>query len=110
MTWSAYAYLTQDTIREAFHHLGYPDYFRIELAFAKLIGAVLLLVPVAQRIKEWTYAGFTITFVSAFIAHFASGDAVSFRMLPVIFLILLLISYFMYHKWHDRVNTINISA
>jgi len=83
MTYSAYAYLTQTAMQEGFHHLGYPDYFRVELAIAKLLGAILLLAPLSSvgigtsveaRVKEWTYAGFTFTFISAFIAHRASGD------------------------------------
>jgi len=98
MVYSAYAYLTSAAIHQAFQHLGFPDYFRVELAIAKLIGAVLLLAPVATRIKEWVYAGFAMTFVSAFIAHTASGDPVANRMAPVIFLILLITSYLAYHK------------
>ena len=98
MTYSAYMYLTQDAIAKAFHHLGFPDYFRIELAIAKLIGAVLLLVPVPPRVKEWTYAGFTIVFISAVIAHTASGDPVANRITPAIFLVILVVSYITYHK------------
>lgn len=82
----------------AFHHLGYPDYFRIELAIGKIIGAILLLAPLAVRIKEWAYAGFAITFMSAFIAHTASGDPVANRIMPLIFLVLLIVSYTTYHK------------
>ncbi|TZF81352.1 DoxX family protein [Pedobacter sp. BS3] len=98
MIYSAYAYLTQPALKGAFHHLGYPDYFRVELALAKLIGAILLLVPVISRVKEWTYAGFAITFISAFIAHSASGDPLNYRLMPLIFLALLIVSYITYHK------------
>ena len=98
MVYSAYAYLTQPAMQQAFQHLGYPDYFRVELAIAKLIGAILLIAPISSRIKEWAYAGFAITFVSAFIAHTASGDPVNYRMMPVIFLVLLIVSYVSYHK------------
>jgi hypothetical protein len=34
---------------------------------------VLLLAPVGSRLKEWAYAGFAITLVSALIANFAVG-------------------------------------
>ena len=98
MLYSSYAYLTQDALVQAFHHLGYPDYFRVELAVGKLLGAILLIAPVASRIKEWVYAGFIITFISAFIAHTASGDPVNNRIMPVIFLALLVASYVTYHK------------
>ena len=100
MLFAGYSYLTQDAIRQAFHHLGFPDYFRIELAVAKLIGAVLLLVPLTIRIKEWVYAGFAITFISAFIAHTASGDPISNQISPIIAILLLVVSYVTYHRWH----------
>ena len=105
MLYSAYAYLTQDAMTQAFHHLGYPDYFRVELAIGKVLGAILLIAPVSAKIKEWVYAGFVITFISAFIAHTASADPVNYRMMPVIFLVLLIVSYFTYHKSNLPVKT-----
>jgi hypothetical protein len=98
MAYSAYAYITQDAMRMAFQHLGYPDYFRVELAIFKIIGAVLLLAPVAKKVKEWTYPGFAVIFISAFIAHSASGDPVAVRMMPLIFLALLVVSYITYQR------------
>jgi hypothetical protein len=71
---TAYAQLALPQVAEAFAHLGFPDYFRVELAWAKLVGVVLLLAPVPARLKEWAYAGFAITLVSALIAHFSVGD------------------------------------
>ena len=53
---------------EASTRLGFTDYFRVELAWAKLLGAVLLLAPVPARLKEWAYAAFAITLGSALIA------------------------------------------
>lgn len=71
---TAYAQLNLPQVAEAFTHLGFPGYFRIELAFAKLLGVLVLLAPVAARLKEWAYAGFAFTIVSALIAHVAVGD------------------------------------
>ncbi len=71
---TGYAQLRLPQVAEAFTHLGFPDYFRVELALAKLLGVALLLAPVHARLKEWAYAGFAITLVSALIAHFAVGD------------------------------------
>ena len=71
---TAYAQLALPQVAEAFARLGFPDYFRVELAWAKLLGVVLLLAPVPARLKEWAYAGFAITLVSALIAHFSVGD------------------------------------
>jgi hypothetical protein len=71
---TAYAQLSLPQVAEAFTRLGFPDYFRVELAWAKLLGVVLLLAPVSARLKEWAYAGFAITLGSALIAHLAVGD------------------------------------
>lgn len=98
MVFSAYSYLTNETIKQAFQHLGFPDYFRVELAIAKILGAIILLIPVKGQIKEWAYAGFTFTFISAFIAHTASGDPINNRVGPIVFLMVLAVSYWMYQK------------
>jgi hypothetical protein len=74
MTFTAYAQLALPQVAESFTHLGFPAYFRIELACAKLIGVVLLLAPVPARLKEWAYCGFAINLVSALIAHLSVGD------------------------------------
>ena len=71
---TAYAQLSLPQVAEAFTRLGFPTYFRVELAWAKLLGVVLLLAPVSARLKEWAYAGFAFTLGSALIAHFAVGD------------------------------------
>jgi hypothetical protein len=71
---TAYAQLRLPQVAGAFTHLGFPAYFRVELAWAKLAGVVLLLAPVPGRLKEWAYAGFAIVLGSALIAHFSVGD------------------------------------
>ena len=71
---TAYAQLQLPQVATAFTHLGFPDYFRVELSWAKFLGIALLLAPVPARLKEWAYAGFAITLVSALIAHLAVGD------------------------------------
>jgi hypothetical protein len=73
---TAYAQLCLPQVSEAFVRLGFPNYFRIELALAKLAGIVALLAPVPARVKEWAYAGFAITLISALIAHLAIGEGV----------------------------------
>src|SRR5262245_6577530 len=74
MGFTAYAQIRLPQVAEAFTHLGFPDYFRVELTWAKVLGVVLLLAPVPARLKEWAYAGFAITLASALIAHLAAGD------------------------------------
>ncbi|RYZ06689.1 MAG: DoxX family protein [Myxococcales bacterium] len=74
MGFTAYAQLNLPQVAQAFSHLGFPDYFRIELSWAKLLGVALLLAPVPARLKEWAYAGFAFDLGSAVIAHVAVGD------------------------------------
>jgi hypothetical protein len=84
---------------EGIHHLGFPDYFRIELVVFKVIGGVLLILPkVPARVKEWAYVGFAINFLSASIAH-GVVDGINFQTLfPLIILAILIVSYTHYHK------------
>lgn len=42
---------------------------------------------------EWAYAGFTITLISAFVAHVSVGDSADKVMAPVIAAVLLGLSY-----------------
>ena len=74
MGFTAYAQLTLPQVAEAFARLGFPDYFRVELSWAKLLGVVMLVAPVPPRLKEWAYAGFAINLASALIAHLSIGD------------------------------------
>lgn len=98
MIFSSYSDLCDPEVAKAIDHLGFPGYFRIELGILKIIGIILLLAPVPSFMKEWAYAGFTITFVSAFIAHTASGDPVQNRIAPLVILFFLLRSYFSYRR------------
>lgn len=97
MLMSGVMYFTSPEAVEGFAKLGFPDWFRVELGSAKLLGAVALLVPIAGRYKEWVYAGFTVNFVSAVIAHLAINDAAHVGG-PIFALVLLLASYFFYRK------------
>jgi len=91
-------YFFNPSVTKEFMHLGFPDYLRIELATAKMIGAfALILTIVPNRIKEWTYAGFAIVFISATIAHIAVDGAPS-AIPPVITFLLLVISYVYFTK------------
>ena len=75
-------------------HLGLPNYLRLELAIAKLLGLAVLLAPrVPTSVREWAYAGFAIVLVSATVAHYASGDGVPHALEPLGFLVVLLVSH-----------------
>ena len=50
MGFTAYAQLTLPQVAEMFRHLGFPDYFRVELSWVKFLGIALLLAPVSARL------------------------------------------------------------
>jgi hypothetical protein len=80
---TAYAQLRLSQVAAAFTHLGFPDYFRVQLSWAKLLGVALILAPAPARLKEWAYAGFAFDLGSALIAHLAVGDRVAAWGWPV---------------------------
>ncbi|MDF3820953.1 DoxX family protein [Leptospira sp. 96542] len=99
MLLSGVSYFANPSIAESFQHLGFPDYFRVELGIAKLLGAVVLLIPkIFRQLKEWAYAGFGITFLSASYSHIQSGDPVSLVVPPIVFFGILVLSYVYFQK------------
>lgn len=90
---SAVMYFTAPEMAANFQRMGFPDFFRVELGAAKILGVIALLAPGLDRLREWAYAGFAITVVSAFILHVTMGDPLSAVLAPVIALALLLASY-----------------
>ena len=102
---TAYAQLRLPQVAEAFTQLGFPDYFRVELALAKLLGIVLLLAPVPARLKEWAYAGFAFNLVSAIIAHFSIGDIPLAFVPSTITSVLWVLSYFFWRRLTMKTNT-----
>lgn len=97
---SGFATLTSQEMKVTYQHLGFnADVFRVEIALAKIIGAILLILPLIKgRLKEWVYAGFTIILISASLAHYGAGDPVANIIVPLLFAIVLLASYFTYRK------------
>ena len=88
-----------DLAKQGIAHLGYPDYFRIELTIFKVLGGLALLIPsIPRRIKEWAYFGFALDFISAFIGHVTVDGFNGQAMFPLVMLIFLIISYVYYHK------------
>lgn len=84
--------LLKPEVKVSMQHLGFPDYFRIELGITKFIGAVFLWLP-SRLLKESAYIGFSIMFASASLAHFVVGDPVSKVIAGLVFLAILIVSY-----------------
>ncbi len=80
--------------RQGIMQLGYPLYFIPLLAVFKVAGTLALIIPaVPNRVKEWAYAGLMIDFICAFVSIVAVGGFSGIALLPVVFMILLVISY-----------------
>lgn len=91
---------------EGTRHLGYPDYFRMMLTVFKVIGALVLILPVIKgRFKEWAYAGFGITMISATVSHWAVDGLGGQTIFPMVFFGILAVSYICYHKLNSSVTT-----
>jgi hypothetical protein len=92
MIFIAFETLTKPEVKVSMEHLGFPDYFRIEIGITKLIGALFLWLPV-RLLKESAYIGFAIMFASASLAHFVVGDPAGKVIAGLVFLAILIVSY-----------------
>ena len=105
MLFSAYNYFTNPATADGFQTLGFPVYFPIELGIAKVLGAILLLVPqIPYKVKEWAYAGFGITFISAAIAHYYNQDGAAAIITPLVMLLILAVS----NVYKDKLKAKNL--
>jgi len=94
------SYLVSQKAAEAFIHLGFPGYFLKELGVAKIICALVLILPLVRAtLKGWAYTGAFIVFVSAIIAHL-SIDSTKTALQPLFALCLCILSVF----FHQRIN------
>ena len=95
---------TQEAIQILHDGLGYPVYFIQFISIAKLIGAIVILIPGLNRsVKEWAYAGLFFDLAGAIY----SGVASSGRFDPMMFMMLLwilpgIVSYYYWHKKNKR--------
>jgi len=90
---------------EGITHLGYPIYFIAILAIFKVLGSFALIMPrVPRRIKEWAYAGFGIDFISATASMWIVDGFSLVVLFPVVFLIILALSYISYNKLHANIQ------
>jgi len=81
-----------------FAHLGYPQYLLPFIGVAKILAVITILVPGFPRLKEWAYAGLVFDLIGALYSHLAVGDPPSTWIFPVIGLVLVGGSYFLYRR------------
>ncbi len=86
---------TQNVI-DAASSLGYPLYFFTLLGVFKILGAVALLLPNSfEKIRLLAYFGFAVDFIFASFSHYSINDTMVNILVPLIFLTILSISYFL---------------
>lgn len=73
-------------VRASLTALGYPLYFATLLGVWKALGAVAILVPRFERLKEWAYAGMVFDLSSAAISHAVVGDPLGNVLVPLVLL------------------------
>jgi len=84
---SSYTYLFSKVTIEGIKELGFPDFFRIQLAVLKLIAVFLLLIPIVPiQIKEWTYAGVGL------FSHLKHRDSIGILIILIILFAILCVS------------------
>lgn len=88
----------QEAGKEALRHLGYPFYLLTMAGVAKILGVIAILQTRFNTIKEWAFAGFTISFVFAFWSRAYMGDAIGLLLPPVIMLVYLFAIYFLWKR------------
>ncbi len=99
MGFSGVAYLTNPDIKVEFAKTGFPDFFRVELAVAKILGVLVLVLPmIPTKIKDAAYAGFGIVLISAAVAHAGIGDDATKVSTPLVVMGILAVSYIYLHK------------
>jgi hypothetical protein len=83
---------------EVFTHLGYPTYLLPFIGVAKTLGIIAVLVPGFRLLKEWAYAGLVFDLIGALYSHLSVGDPPSAWGFPLVGLILVGGSYWLYRR------------
>lgn len=99
LIFSAGSYLFSESVIEGIRALGFPDYFRIQLAYLKLIAAVVLFIPaIPLIIKDWAYVGVGLFLITAFIAHYEHKDPLALNLVNIIVFAVLVLSRVLYSQ------------
>ncbi len=93
---------SQQAIQMMHDGLGYPVYFIQFISIAKLIGAIVILIPGLNRIKEWAYAGLFFDLGGAIYSGVAAAGKFDPMMLTLA--VWILPGVLSYYFWHKKVN------
>jgi uncharacterized membrane protein YphA (DoxX/SURF4 family) len=104
MIWSSIPGIKPDERTIQFLHdgLGFPIYFIQFISVAKVVGAIAILIPGLNRIKEWAYAGLFFDLVGAFYSINASAG--KFEAGSTFILLPLLLGALSYYFWKRKTS------
>ena len=93
-------YLTsgKDVVQILHDQLGYPLYIIPFLGTAKIIGAIVLVIPKFPKIKEWAYAGLIFDLTGALFSLLMIGGGIQAVIGMGIPIIIGAVSYIYHHK------------
>lgn len=101
MIFSSYgSVLVNEDARTLIHdQLGYPTYFIPFTGYAKMLGAIVILIPGLKTIKEWAYAGLFFDLIAAVYSGIAlAGKADPMMALMLIWFVPGILSYLFWKK------------
>ena len=82
-----------DEAKIIFEHLGYPMYLLPFIGIAKILGAITILIPKFNKLKEWAYAGLSFDLLGATYSNI-QVDGLGLNILfPLFGILLLAVSY-----------------
>lgn len=90
MMWSGIPGIKPNEQSIQFMHefLGYPVYFIQFISVAKVLGAMAILIPGFNKVKEWAYAGLFFDLIGAIYSVVAASGKLEagtlFILLPII--------------------------
>jgi hypothetical protein len=111
MIFSAYgSILVNEDAKTLIHdQLGYPVYFIPFTGWAKLVGAIVILIPGLKTIKEWAYGGLFFDLAAAIYSGIALAGTVDPMMaFMLIWIVPGVLSYIFWKKKMELVTGRNV--
>ncbi len=91
--------VNQESIAFVHDGLGYPVYFIPWIGWAKVLGALAIVLPmVPARVKEWACFGLFMDLATATCSFIATHAPVQGWIFMLLFIAVLALSYFLYHR------------
>ncbi len=99
LLWSAYSYLFNKNTIDGISALGFPDYFRIQLAILKFMATLIILIPwTPLYVKEWAYVGIGLFLLTAVVAHTVHRDPIVLNIINIVLIFLTITSRHFLHE------------